>query len=246
MKRIAYITDLHLDEDLSLEKGVDARENCKRILKDAVSRNITEIICGGDIGAKESYPWFFDLMKDFKLDLTPGNHDQNSELVQYYDKNKLTNTGELYYTYEDQHYKYIFLDSSSEEISEQQFQWLISEIKTGRRIVIFIHHPVLAINTAIDQKYPLGGRERIKDALQTCSNEISIFCGHYHMYDEQKDQNLKQMVTPAVSFQIDKNAGSIEIVTGSFGYRIITFGHDQITTEVLLYKDGGFTSINSD
>jgi 3',5'-cyclic-AMP phosphodiesterase len=242
MKRVAYITDLHLDEDASAEKGIDPRINCKRILEDVVSKNINEIICGGDIGTKESYPWFFDLIKDFKVDLTPGNHDLGSEVIKYYGRDKIKSTGELYYSYVDQYYRYIFMDSSSGEISEQQFQWMKGELITSQRLVLFIHHPVLEIKTAIDQKYPLHGREQIKQVLQSSRSEVTIFCGHYHMNDEQTNLNIKQVVTPSASFQIVKNASSIEIDTSSFGYRIITLEQEGLTSEVLMYKDGSFTS----
>ena len=49
-KKIAYITDLHLDEDFPKEMGVDSRSNWKVILKDVSNRNIDEIVFGGDIG----------------------------------------------------------------------------------------------------------------------------------------------------------------------------------------------------
>ena len=242
MKRVAYVTDLHLDEDNFKERGLDPRGNFQCILKDVINRNIKEIVCGGDIGTKESYSWFFDLVKEFKLDLTLGNHDVGSEVIKYYSAHTPSRTGELYYSYEDQHYKYIFLDSSSNEISEQQFQWLKGELTTNNRIVLFIHHPILEVRSVIDQEYPLHGREQIKQVLQKCNNDVTIFCGHYHMRDEQTDQNIKQLVTPSVSFQIDKNASSIEVNTSSFGYRIITLDQDQITSEVLWFQDGYFIS----
>jgi 3',5'-cyclic-AMP phosphodiesterase len=62
------------------------------------------------------------------------------------------------------------------------------------------------------------------------------------MNDEQTNLNIKQVVTPSASFQIVKNASSIEIDTSSFGYRIIKLEQEGLSSEVLMYKDGSFTS----
>ena len=51
MKRIAFITDIHLDEDDPRKVGVDSYKNWELILKDVASRNIDGIVFGGDIGA---------------------------------------------------------------------------------------------------------------------------------------------------------------------------------------------------
>ena len=59
-QKIAYITDIHLDEKFPLDTGVDTRENWKIILNDISSRGINEIIFGGDIGEKTANKWFFE------------------------------------------------------------------------------------------------------------------------------------------------------------------------------------------
>jgi hypothetical protein len=51
-KKIAYITDIHLDEQLPIDQGVDTRKNWEIILNDVSKKGIKEIIFGGDIGEK--------------------------------------------------------------------------------------------------------------------------------------------------------------------------------------------------
>lgn len=76
IKQIAYITNIHLDEPLPIDHGIDARMNWRRILK-----------------------------------------------------------------------------------------WFRQCLKSSKSLVFLIHHPILAIDTAVDKKFPLQGRDRIVSEL---------------------------------------------------------------------------------
>lgn len=235
MKTIAQITDIHLDEQFPIDQGVDARKNWQVLLEDVAARGIEEIVFTGDIGEKSANAWFFDTLKRhpsrFKVIL--GNHDDFSEATKYYQKETPGAGNELYYTCEDDHYKYLFMDSSGEKISAAQFAWLQQELNTTKKIILFIHHPVLGVDTPVDKKYPLAGREQVSTLLQQHPGEVFIFCGHYHMADEQTAGNIKQWITPAGSYQIKKQSGIIEVETDTFGYRIIRVDGTGPDTEVV-------------
>jgi hypothetical protein len=94
----------------------------------------------------------------------------------------------------------------------------------------------------VDKKYPLYGRDNIAAILYGVGNEAIIFCGHYHLPDEKTSRNLKQFVTPAASFQIVKQAPSMQIHNRHFGYRIINIDNENIETDILLYSNGSFIS----
>lgn len=244
MKRIAYITDIHLDEKFPVENGVNPRKNWKLILEDVANKNIDEIIFGGDIGEKESNQWFFESLKDFKINIILGNHDHFSEVLKHYSKDSLNSTTrELYYSYEDNCLKYIFLDSSSGEIIQNQYQWFKRELITDKKVILFIHHPVLGVETAVDKQFPLRGRKKINEELQNFSQEVIIFCGHYHMNDERTIGNVNQFITPSASYQIRKNSKTIEVDNSTFGYRIININKDKIDSEIFLHKDGFFVAV---
>ena len=243
MRTIAYITDLHLDESFAKQHGVDAAKNWKLILDDVRSRGIGEVICGGDIGELSAYSKFFDSLKGFKLHVTPGNHDQSVEVLKHYTSPGLTSKSVVFGSQDDEHFKYVFLDTSKASVAEEQFQFLSNELRTEKKILLFMHHPVLAVNTPVDRLYPLYGRERIVELLQRHKNEVVVFCGHYHVSDERVAGNITQLVTPAVSFQIVKESESLQIHNNYFGYRLITVDKSRLTTEILIYKDGSFNSI---
>lgn len=235
MRRIAFITDTHLDEDYPAQHGVDARKNLQAILQDLAAKNIREIIFGGDIGAPSSNQWFFDRLKAFELKVVLGNHDQFSEASKHFHAVKSAGKDALYYTVEDKHFKQIFLDTSTERISEAQLNWFKQEIQTGKKLLIFIHHPVLETGTVVDKLYPLHGKQQLRYELLSIQNEATIFCGHCHTVDEQKQQNITQLMTLASSFQIDKNAADIKVDTGTYGYRILTLSGDNIQTEIITF-----------
>lgn len=63
----AYITDIHLDEDFPQKQGVDTRKKWKAKLQDISSREISNIIFGGDIGDKKSTMGVFDSLQRFEI-----------------------------------------------------------------------------------------------------------------------------------------------------------------------------------
>jgi Icc protein len=96
MKRIAYITDIHLNEDLDEKHQVDCNHQWELILQDVIARGINQIVFGGDIGAASAYPWFFETLKSYAIDFVLGNHDTPADAIPYYKGIVLTNPTELY------------------------------------------------------------------------------------------------------------------------------------------------------
>ncbi|HNP19408.1 MAG TPA: metallophosphoesterase [Fulvivirga sp.] len=235
--RIAYITDLHLDEQFPKDHGVDARKNWQRILKDVALRNVDKIILGGDIGENSAHQWFFESLNEYDWDITLGNHDQFPEVIKYVIKNnKEINASEHYYSKKDDYFNYLFLDTSLEKISTQQFNWLENEIAERKKIIIFVHHPILSVDTEVDRKYPLYGRKKIENLLHNCGQKVIIFCGHYHMADQSTSNNIEQFITPASSVQLVKNTKELVLSGEVFGYRIIEIDKDQIQSKVIIFK----------
>lgn len=238
MKIIAHITDIHLDEAFSIEQGINPRENWALILEDVAARNIKNIVFGGDIGEPASNKWFFDSFKpySFNVDITLGNHDVFTEAGKHYSNQWMGKTDGLYYSYEDEYFRYIFLDSSINSISDSQFLWFEQQLDTPKKIMLHIHHPVLEVDTAADKKYSLSGREKIQDALRKHHKDVVILCGHYHMAHVQTKGNITQYITPASSFQMERNRNTIQISTQTFGYSIIQISEDTINTETILFR----------
>lgn len=256
-----------LDEETGhmryVENTEEHKDNLKFILEDIRSVGITEIIFGGDIGTQEANQWFFETMDEFnfKLLMVLGNHDTYSQVDRYYkpvnqdykkdqyhthpdkygdesgNKQDAKPGNELNYAYEEGNFKFIYLDSSSNSFSPAQLNWLGQELNTDKKILLFIHHPVLEIKTPLDKiGAALKGRDEIKLLLSALQEEVLVFCGHYHMTDELTAGSIRQYSSPACSYQIVKLSEKIEIDTLTFGYRLITINGNHIETAVKLFK----------
>lgn len=252
MKKIAFLTDTHLGQQVFLtNEGLDSekmayreeagahQENLRTVLNDIVKKGISEVVFGGDIGSRESNKDFFDIINEYGLkpSIILGNHDYYSEVIKYYVPDFITGEQELKYVREDDYFKYIYLDTSSNSISAGQFEWFKDKLKTEKKIIIFLHHPVLEIITPIDNLgAALGKRDEVKQALLEIKNEVTIFCGHYHMEDETYEKNVLQYSTLACSYQIEKAVKTMIINDGTFGYRIISIENNNIGTESITFN----------
>ncbi|TRW23989.1 hypothetical protein FMM05_12590 [Flavobacterium zepuense] len=243
-KVIAFITDTHLGDTHTRCEGYNPAKQLDDVLNNSALQNATHLVFAGDITEPQMYPYFFNRLHsaypNYKAIL--GNHDKHAEAVKHCHYKSASGT-ELYYSEEDEFYKYIYLDSSSSYISESQLQWLEQELDTSKKIVIFIHHPILAVATGMDSIYPLKNRDALRTLLHQLSNDVTIFCGHYHMPDKQQVGNIVQYITPATSFQVKKASDTIEVNTDSFGYRIITLKPQSVTTQLLINRNGTFEEI---
>ncbi|WP_109852261.1 metallophosphoesterase [Aquimarina sp. AU58] len=233
-EKIAHITDLHLDEEYPLKNGILARKQFDSIVKDIEDKKITRIVCTGDIGENKGISYFFEQLKTKALSITLGNHDTFSEISKYYNKGADYNSGKLYSSTIKEYYKFIYLDSSEGIIDEKQLLWLEKELISVTPIIIFVHHPIIGLNLKVDEIGKLKNREDIISLLEDSLNEITIFCGHYHIESTLIHKNITQHITPAVSYQIEKNLNTIEINTSVFGYRIIEIDQNNTTSTIQL------------
>ena len=218
---IAHITDLHLDEYFPFNNYTTARKRFDIVLKDIERKNITQVVCTGDIGENEGVAYFFNKLIANNLTVTLGNHDTFIETSKYYNFDVNSDSPKSYYSILKEYYKFIYLDSSFGIIDNEQFRWLKKELNSSKPIIIFIHHPILGLNLKVDEIGKLTNREELISLLIESIIEITIYCGHYHMESKLTHKNITQYITPAVSYQIKKKTDVVEIDTTVFGYRII-------------------------
>lgn len=249
MKKIAFFTDSHLGQQILLTNNEtnsekityldemnEHKENFKIILNDIVEKGISDVVFGGDIGSPESNQWFFETINEYELNfnIILGNHDSYAEVSKYYVPDFPIDNNELKYEQEDDYFKYIFLDTSSNSMSPGQLEWLKDHLKTEKKIILFCHHPILKINTQIENLgAALKGRDEIQQALLAIKNDIIIFCGHYHMEDIATEKNIQQFSTIACSYQIEKAFTTLKINEHIFGYRIISIHNDDLHTDLI-------------
>lgn len=231
-ERIAHITDLHLDEEFPFKNQVSARKRLDSILKDIKEHDINHIVCTGDIGENKGILYFFEHLKNINFSITLGNHDNFIEISKHYNLGADYNSKKIYRSVLKNHFKFIYLDSSSGIIDVKQLAWLKKELISSKPIIIFIHHPIIGLNLKVDEIGKLKNRKDLTKILTEVTNEITIYCGHYHMESTLVYKNLTQCISPAVSFQIKKDIDKIEIDTNISGYRIIQIKENELSSKV--------------
>lgn len=249
---VAHFTDTHLGQKLVMggaiagdemryDENPEEHQNHLRSVLDSISRRgISDVIFGGDIGTNKSALGFFELLNgyNFTTSIVLGNHDTYSNIAQYCDVGGNTIQGKLCFSHDDGHLKRIFLDSSDNTVGDDQLVWLARELNGASKVALFLHHPILEIDTPLERSgASLRDRDKIKVLLANTNCEVSVFCGHYHMIDEAREGSFRQFVTPAVSYQIIKQADRLRVDTGTFGYRILEIDGAEITTEIVLLTE---------
>ncbi len=248
---LAFFTDTHLGQKLvtktEIAGGKMGYENTPReheqhlrlVLGDIARRGISKVVFGGDIGTACSVGGFFEHLRAhaFDVSLILGNHDTYGDVAPYHDMSGTTVAGKLCYSQQDPHLKRIFLDTSDNVVGDGQRRWLARELEGVRQAAIFLHHPILPLDTPIDRTgAALRDRDEVRSLLIGMDCRISLFCGHYHMIDEAREANITQYVSPAVSYQIVKQSERLTADTGTFGYRILEMDEEGIKTQVVLFS----------
>jgi 3',5'-cyclic AMP phosphodiesterase CpdA len=244
MKKIAQISDLHIDDFLAKKEKIDTRKNFEETLRLAHSRGVSEVILSGDLGVPEAYEWIFETIRSYGFDFQVvfGNHDHRADFQKFDFLTVLMKEDGLYFSkrIEGLQSECIFLDSSAEEIGAIQLEWLMRQLAGSREpLVIFIHHPILDCgNTVVDRFYPLKNRDAVRQILSAAKREITIFCGHYHYrnFQEIREGSLRQFVTPSTAGQIKPYGEKIEPDNSYIGYREIWIADKKLQTEVVEVK----------
>jgi Icc protein len=162
---------------------------------------------------------------ELPFEIILGNHDK----IEHYStldflKPKIKPSG-LFFTSSFDWGEWIFLDSRTGEIGQEQLKWLIEvtkERKDTGNLVVFVHHPVLDCgNSAMDQKMSLRNRDQVRRILEEFKGEVIIFCGHYHNVDYRKSKNITQYLTPSCLMQLRLDSEEIQLESKEIGYRVI-------------------------
>lgn len=248
-KKIAYFTDSHLGQKLVMGGEMDGdkmryvhdpdahKDHLRRVLDDIAGKGIAEVIFGGDIGARSSVADFFEILEPYPFETTLilGNHDSYGEVFSHACASHHVIDGKACFSQSDHALTWAFLDSSANQVSEDQLAWLARELRDVRKLALVLHHPILAIATPLEQAgAALRGRDALKGLLIDSACEVTVFCGHYHMADEAREANIRQLGTPAVSYQIIKQADRLAADTQTCGYRIVEIDGADIASEIVL------------
>ncbi len=233
MDKIAFITDLHTLEKNVEKKGVNTVQNWKTVLKDVQAIGIEKIILGGDNGEKASLEMLFADLQNFEFEYILGNHDSIKNYRKF--DAKTEEKDELFFTSQINGRDCIFLDTSSYKLNKEQQEFLQNWLQTAVNPVIFIHHPILHIGSWMDKEHPLKNRKEVEEIINNAGKKVTLICGHYHQFYEKSSEFIRQIIAPAVSYQIPYSP-HYQKDTSTFGYLILDFSGEEIDVEEIKFN----------
>ena len=228
--RIVQFTDVHIAADGIDTFGVDVRENFTKALKKIVKLKPDKVVLSGDLCFKEPdvavYKWIREALETYGVKplIIPGNHDDNSELAQYFDLELIDD--EIYFRTEVGGIDCLFLDTGRGVMSEKQLSWLKTSLIQGEPSMIFMHHPPIDCGVPyMDDNHAFRGTEEFLNAIHHYSMHLPVFCGHYHVDRVVHKGNLSVIVTPSTFFQIRSDQAEFGIDHYRPGIRVIDIVH---------------------
>ena len=242
MRRIAHLTDIHLDDRLAIAHSVDTRGHLRAVLADITRRSITEAVLTGDLGEPETIDWLFAALSEAGIDcrVILGNHDDPADYRNRPALRPFFHGEGCYWADAGDGFLKLYLDSREGFIGPEQFDWISARCAgADRPLLIFIHHPVLDCgNTTMDRLFPLEGRDALRDLFLSVPQPVTIVCGHYHAAHETRLGNITQYVTPSTYLQLKKHGEFLEMDGVAFGYRLLELEDGFLHTATVQLADG--------
>ncbi|MFZ2898000.1 MAG: metallophosphoesterase [Saprospiraceae bacterium] len=225
--KIVQLTDLHIGLEGQETFGVDVRGNFLKALEALRAEPPDHLVVSGDLcfqtGDREVYQWIGEQLRDFPSQVwwMAGNHDDPAEMARVYGLEDSMKGTDLCYTARLGEMDWVFLDTSSYEVSEAQQGWLRSVI-AGREgpLYVFMHHPPALVGVPfMDQRYPLRNWAQMQDIFLGYPDQVWVFSGHYHVEKSVHLKNLHIFVTPSTFFQIGQSSPEFQVDHYRIGWR---------------------------
>lgn len=241
--RLIQITDLHVGLPMELTKGIEVREQIRRLLLEVACIPCSAYIFTGDFCYKDPYSEIYAWLKTQLVMLPapylviPGNHDDPQMMTQAWPE--APGGASWYYTYRWDQQICIFLDTSSGYMSEDQYHWFKDQVAMlPAPVIIFSHHPLTGCGVPyMDINHAFLSGPEVMRLLTSTGKTIHVFCGHYHVDKTIFNGTIMHHLTPSAFFQIHPESMDGSIYNYRPGYRIIDWKGDRLST-VTVYSEG--------
>lgn len=168
--------------------------------------------------------------------LIPGNHDDRAMLRAAYDLPG-KNQEPICYEHTLGGETFLFLDSSTGVVGDDQLNWLEAALASRRNANVVMHHPPIPCGVEhMDAMYPLRSPERLLHLLTRDGSRHRIFCGHYHASRTVMYRNLEVYLCPPTSFFIDPRGEGFKLQHRPPGFLLLEWpGNGQFRcTEIIV------------
>lgn len=217
--RIIQLTDLHVGLPNEATFEVDVRQNLQKACRKIQQLRPDYVVVSGDLCFQDPdrsiYTWVRQQLDalDITYDLLSGNHDDPKMMAEVFEREHLLVGDALFYQRQLEGAPYLFLDTTTGIVAEDQLKWLSETLKQqSGQVIIFMHHPpTLAGVPHMDQKYALQNRDQVMEIILDYPGRVDIFCGHYHVDKVLGIENVNIYITPSCYFQIDQYSESFAV-----------------------------------
>ncbi len=241
MYTIAHLTDLHIAEPGIHPYNVDVRSRFLACLDDIARFNVDLLVLGGDLCYRDGhdgiYRWIHAEISRRSIPVLTitGNHDETAVFAEVFGLEAEISQGQFFYSREIDDRRLLFLDTRDARVSPEQLQFVEEEIRREEtsELILFMHHPpILAESKYMDSRYSLLNTQDISSILLRSEQNVSVFCGHYHMEKSICCGKLQVFVTPSSFVQIDQETETFQVDHQGFGWRRIQIRNNCILTGV--------------
>ena len=236
--KIAHITDLHIADGLSKHFEIDSIQNFHNIFADIKQNDVDLIICTGDCGSIKGLQIIKSNIEDNnKVIYCLGNHDRIEDFMSIgligknYERNKKIEFND---------FVIVIFDTSNGLLSNDQYDWLIGNIKQNKLNLVFTHYPLLNTSTKqIDLEIGLKNKEILEELFDQETYQIHIFCGHYHKHDIISHNKIVQYICPSGLMQIKEENNEIKTDSFKYGYNIVEIIDKNINIDTVFFEGFG-------
>lgn len=247
--RIIQITDTHL---FTNPQGVLAGVRTWRtfsVILEQIERHHADfdyLVLTGDLAqdeALETYRMLREALGNWleRCRIIPGNHDDRANLRKVFPELFPDNNGPLTFAFTSEGWKVIGLDTqipgeTQGRIDASQLQWLEEQLdmSPSHRVLIFLHHPPVAIRVDWLDKIGLKDAGRLIGLIEASPQIKAVCAGHVHQEFVGRIGSAVVYTTPSTCVQFGARANK-SFDTKAAGYRLLQLGedcHSQVYREI--------------
>jgi Icc protein len=240
--KIAQISDIHISADGRLVDGVDTRESFTWALREAVGTACDGIVLSGDLAATTNdwaaYPWIAAQVAALPIPthVMSGNHDSTDAIVDAFSLAGDYRQGTLRSTSRHGDVALYCLDTSSEQLSIEQLDWMAEHHAAQRETtpLLFLHHPPIECGCRfMDSHSPLENRAQVWQRLVQLGDFKHVFCGHYHTHKVIERDGIRVVLCPSTLLQIPQDTPSFAIEHARPGYLEISVSKGEVSARAI-------------
>jgi 3',5'-cyclic-AMP phosphodiesterase len=240
--KIVHLTDIHLGPRPQVRFGANQHDRLSAAIREINAAHADAALCiitgdladSGDRRAYDDLRAALDgLTVPYRLIL--GNHDRRGPFLSVFPETPLSAGGFVQSVYDRAGVRLILLDTLAEGrtdgvLDNVRLEWLDRQLADagGKQVLVFMHHPPLAIGIPMLDPLALSDPKPFLDVLKRHESRAHLFFGHVHraVHGTVSDVPFSAQRGLAVQFALDLKVSSsqADAAPPSFGVILVEDG----------------------